>query len=86
LAGRPVEGSRLAAIPGAAQLRRAEPEDLVLVAVSSHGYTGRHGIFHFVLADIGTNQPAQVTPELNALSVSSDELSTWLRNVDAGDL
>ena len=86
LAGRAVEAARLAAIPGAVRLERAEPEDLVLLSVSSHGYTDTRGIFHFVLADIGANQPQQVTAALEQRTLSSDELSVWLREVDAGEL
>ena len=39
LAGRPLTIEQLATVPGLAQGERAQPEDLVLLAVSSHGYT-----------------------------------------------
>jgi len=86
LAGRPVDQARLAEVPGAWRLSRAEPEDLVLLSVSSHGYTDRRGIFHFVLADIGANHGGTVTPTLEARTLSSDDLSAWLREVDAREL
>ena len=86
LAGRPVDAARLRPIPQAERLARAQPEDVVVLAVSSHGYTDARGIFHFVLSDIGPDQTADVTPALQARTLSSDELSAWLRDVDAGEL
>src|SRR5260370_968053 len=39
------------------------------------------------LADIGRNQPQdRITEELQKRTLSSDELSGWLREVDAGEL
>ena len=74
-------------IPGAEGLEEAQPEDLVLLAFSSHGYTDVRGVFHMVLADIGKNQPQdRITEELQKRTLSSDELSGWLREVDAGEL
>jgi hypothetical protein len=86
LAGRSVTPQERAAIPDGRELRRAEPEDLILLAVSSHGYTDDHGIFHFVLADIGRDQGPEVTSALDAHTLSSDDLSIWLRGVIAGEL
>jgi hypothetical protein len=86
LAGRSVSPDRLAAIPDTARLQRAEPEDLVLISVSSHGYTDERGVFHFVLADTGAKQPQEVTSTLAGDTLSSDELSIWLREIDAGEL
>jgi hypothetical protein len=74
-------------IPGSERLERAQPEDLVLLAFSSHGYTDERGVFHMVLADIGKDQPQDhVTEKLQKRTLSSDELSGWLREVDAGEL
>ncbi len=40
-----------------------------------------------VLADIGSKAPpGKITAELQARSLSSDELSGWLREVDAGEM
>jgi hypothetical protein len=82
LAGRPVKE------PVRAQLgkirERAQPEDLVLISVSSHGYTDARGTFHFVTADV--NEPQRVTPALDRSTLNTDQLSAWLREVDAGEL
>ena len=74
-------------IPGIDKVEKAQPEDLVLLAFSSHGYTDDRGVFHMVLADIGPKTPQnKITPELQRRSLSSNELSGWLREVDAGEM
>jgi hypothetical protein len=74
-------------IPGAEGLEKAEPEDLVLLTFSSHGYTDKRGVFHMVLADIGKGQSQdRITEELQKRTLSSDQISAWLREVDAGEL
>ena len=50
------------------------------------GYTDERGTFHFVLADIGAGQLQQVTEKLSKRTLSTDELSAWLRDVDAGEM
>jgi hypothetical protein len=67
-----------------AQLEKAQPEDIVLLGISSHGYTDPRGIFHFVLQDV--NQPQQVTAALDQQTLNTDELSAWLREVDGGEI
>ncbi len=88
LAGRRVVDEQLKKeVPNIDKLELAQPEDLVILAFSSHGYTDKRGVFHMVLADIGKNQPqGQITEELQKRALSSDELSVWLREVDAGEL
>jgi WD40 repeat protein len=66
------------------RLEAARPEDLVVLAFSSHGYTDAAGTFHWVLHDV--DQPQAVTPALDRSTLSSDELTAWLRPVDAGDM
>ena len=73
-------------VPGAEGLEKAQPEDLVLLAFSSHGYTDPRGVFHMVLADIGKQPQNRITEELQRRTLSSDEVSGWLREVDAGEL
>jgi uncharacterized caspase-like protein len=63
---------------------RAQPEDLVVISVSSHGYTDDRGTFHFVTADVSELQ--RVTPALDRSTLNTDQLSAWLRQVDAGEL
>jgi len=86
LAGRAVKEPLRSQILKLGAIKRAEPEDLVLLTVSSHGYTDERGTFHFVLADIGAGQPQRVTEKLSKRTLSTDELSAWLRDVDAGEM
>ena len=81
LAGRTKPDSRLQKL---GLQEKAQPEDLVLISVSSHGYTDDRGTFHFVLADV--TAPQKVNETLNRQTLSSDQLSAWLREVDAGEL
>ncbi len=74
-------------IPNIEKVEKAQPEDLALLMFSSHGYTDDRGVFHMVLADIGPNTPQdRITTELQRKSLSSNELSGWLRKVDAGEM
>jgi hypothetical protein len=84
LAGKYVGDPLRGEIGKAAEIRKAEPEDLILISVSSHGYADPQGIFHFVTADV--TEPQRITPQLDRDSLSTDELSGWLRDVDAGEL
>jgi len=84
LAGRPADVALRKEIPHADRLRPARPEDLIIISVSSHGYTDSNGIFYIVPADTGT--AAVSSPEFRSHCISSDELSRWLRDVDAGEL
>jgi WD40 repeat protein/uncharacterized caspase-like protein len=83
LAGRKVDEEALKAIPNADKLRRATPEDLVLVSFSSHGYADERGNFYLFASDAGA--PSNLGDTL-ARAISSDELGAWLRDVDAGEL
>jgi hypothetical protein len=88
LAGRKVESARLEQIPPElrAELRRVEPEDLVLLSFSSHGVTDKDGEFYLLPYDLGKDSAGKVTLELLKRSVSSQELSLWLGPVDAEQL
>lgn len=87
LAGRKVTPERLAALgPAAAGIKPANPDDLVLVSLSSHGYVDAEGVFYLLPYDIGEGTSRQVTPEILSNSISSDELSLWLDGIDAGEM
>jgi WD40 repeat protein/uncharacterized caspase-like protein len=86
LAGKQFDPAQLASIPNADKLRQARPEDLVIISFASHGYADNSGRFYFVTYDTGTGTKPEVTPELLVKSISSDELSLWLRDVDAGEM
>ncbi|HVF66209.1 MAG TPA: hypothetical protein VM914_01005, partial [Pyrinomonadaceae bacterium] len=83
LAGRAVDGETLKSIPDADKLRRATPEDLVLVSFSSHGYADERGSFYLFASDAGASSNLA---DALARAISSDELGAWLRDVDAGEL
>jgi WD40 repeat protein len=68
------------------RIRQAKPDDMVLIAFSSHGYADKNGIFYIVPTDIDTGSRKRVTAQLLSRSISSDELSLWLRDVDAGEM
>lgn len=84
LAGKGSSPELIQGVPNAARLRPARPEDLVLISFSSHGYADVEGNFYLVPYDTGRS--SGITRELLRRSISSAELSLWLRDVDAGDL
>jgi hypothetical protein len=86
LAGKVVKDADQARLPGARQLRPAAPDDLVVLFVSSHGYTDDRGVYYLYPTDIGPGRGREVTPDLLRRCVSSTELAGWLRGVDAGQL
>lgn len=86
LAGRKVDEETLKSIPNADKLRRATPEDLVLVSFSSHGYADERGSFYLFTSDTGGGGASSDLKGALARAISSDELGAWLRDVDAGEL
>jgi len=88
LAGRTVDSALRARIPNADRIETATPEDLVLISASTHGYTDSTGVFYLFPQDIETasGESKRITPSLLRSTISSDELSLWLRDVDAGTL
>jgi len=75
-----------ASIPNADRLSQATPQDLLILSFSGHGYVDERGIFYAFTHDIGAGTDKNVTPDLLNRALSSDELSQWLRNVDAGNM
>src|SRR5262249_36242666 len=71
---------------GAEEIGKAEPDELVVLSVASHGYTSKEGMFYIVPSDSGETDGHGLTEELREKWISSDELSAWLREVDAGNL
>jgi len=86
LGGRAVNPALKSTIPNMGKLQPALPEDLVLIAFSSHGYADASGVFYLFPYDIGSHSEKKVTPELLRRTISSDELSAWLRDIDAGEM
>lgn len=86
LAGRSVELETRLRIPGAEKLSKVQPDDLVIISFSSHGYADSEGNFFMVPYDIGVDSKRVITRDLLKNFISSDELSLWLREVDAGEM
>ncbi len=84
-AGKTVSPDALKDVPNAASLKKVSPEDLVLIAFSGHGYADQNGIFYLLPSDIGKSADGSLAGVLQK-SISSDELSLWLRDVDAGEM
>ena len=62
----------------------ATPDDLFIVSFSGHGYTADDQ-FYIMPSDI-QGSCHQVDPSLLKKAISSDELSDWLRPIDAGEM
>lgn len=86
LAGQQVADEIRNAIPNSEKLRQSTPDDLVLILFSSHGYADRSGVFYFIPYDTGPGACNVFTETVRQRSISSDELSLWLRDVDAGQM
>jgi WD40 repeat protein/uncharacterized caspase-like protein len=84
LAGRPAGAAFRQRFPALASIPAVAPEDLVIVAFSSHGYMDASGRFYLFPYDTG---PSIDLPEQSTLMhlISSDELSAWVRDIDAGE-
>jgi len=85
LAGKKDKVEDLGDVPEAKLLEKVQPEDLVLLAFSGHGYADQNGIFYLVPYDIGKSAAGGLKQMLSK-AISSDELSLWLRDVDAGEM
>lgn len=85
LAGKTVSNDALTDIPNANLLEKVQPEDLVLIAFSGHGYADREGVFYLVPYDIGKNNSGGFEA-IKPKTISSDELSLWIRDIDAGEM
>jgi len=86
LAGRQLAPQQLAALPNAARLRKATPDDLVFISFSGHGFYESGGDFYLLPTDIGTGSGREPTEAVLAASISSAELARWLRDVDGGEM
>jgi hypothetical protein len=85
LAGTKVDEQLRRSIPNYGELRQATPDDLVLLSFSSHGYADAMGNFYLLPYDVGSAAGPEQLPDPQSC-ISSDELSLWLRDVDAGEM
>ena len=79
------ESDAPAAVPCAESLSEAKPDDLVYLSFSGHGLSGKNGLFHLFLSDIGAGDRRVVNEDLLGRTLDSDELADYLRSVDAGN-
>jgi WD40 repeat protein len=86
LSGKNVAPELLKGIPNGDKLRRVEPEDLVIITFAGHGVADEQGIFYFVPYDTGAKETAELNEDDLRRCISSDELSLWLRDIDAGEM
>jgi hypothetical protein len=89
LAGKPLNAAATAllqTIQGADKLQTVTPDDLFLLSFSGHGFADDSGNFYLIPQDTGPSTGKAITAELRQHSISSEELSQWLRDVDAGDM
>jgi len=84
LAGKNVSPELIASIPNADKIKTANPEDTLIISYSGHGYADDKREFYLFPYDIGTGKERSVAPAVLKRLISSEELSLWLRDVDAG--
>jgi WD40 repeat protein len=77
LRGREVPNEIQELIPGITGLKPATPNDIIIISFSGHGYTDNQGVFSFLTDKDGES--------LSDSTISSDMLSKWLRDIDAGE-
>ena len=85
LAGRGISMETQQKIPNYQQIRPAMPDDFVLVTFSTHGYSAKNSDFYLFPSDITQANANQTIPDLRSM-ISGEELSIWLRDVDAGEI
>jgi hypothetical protein len=87
LAGHAVSEQAKAAIPNVEQLQAAQPEDVLIISYSGHGVADGAGQFYLYPHDLGLpTTPGERGDVPFARLISSEELSLWLRDVDAGEM
>ena len=84
LSGRPRLPSELQGIAGVSDIRKARPEDLVIIAFAAHGDVEPSGRFYLLPSDSGRSNA--ITPATRKLFISADELAEWLEPLDAGEI
>jgi hypothetical protein len=86
LAGRESDAEAASRVRGIDRIRPARPEDMLILSFSSHGVADGSGGFFFLPYDVGPGRTSEITQDVLARAISSDELSAWLREVDAGQI
>jgi len=81
LSGRDIKPEQRRLIPNIDQIRKATPDDLVIISFSGHGVTGKSGVFSLVTAG-RLDEQGKIADSL----IGSDTLEVWLRDIDAGSI
>ena len=67
------------------RVAKATPEDLVIFSWSGHGLSSATGSFYLLPEDV-LNEPNSLAPAFLASCISSEELSSWLRDLSPADM
>jgi WD40 repeat protein/uncharacterized caspase-like protein len=78
-----VRGARQIPMSVQSVLKRAGPDDVVLFYFSGHGFTDKKGVFYLYPYDPSATNEKDITVDR---LISSAELSSWLKNLDAGEI
>jgi len=70
----------------AAIARQATPDDIFIMSFSGHGYTDEQGRFYMLPSNLTGSCDRLPDKQVLASAISSDELSEWLRPIDAGEM
>jgi hypothetical protein len=84
LAGGSIDPRLLSDVPNAGSLRKATPDDIVILSYSGHGYTDPSQNFFLVPSD--ARLPSASAPRADTGLISSDELAVWLEDIDAAQI
>lgn len=83
LSGADTDAASLKGVVGAELLQPLIPEDLLIVAISTHGLATADGEFYLMPHDTGNDE--QGNPVLSR-TISSSEISAWLGELAAGEI
>jgi WD40 repeat protein len=86
LAGGEPNRDVLSHLPNGNRLRAATPDDVVILSFSGHGIAAADGEFYLLPSDIGSGDSRDLTASLLGHGISTDELASWFRDVDAADI
>jgi hypothetical protein len=91
LAGKDAKIERSQVLNCASEIRRAEPEDLIIFTYSGHGYNDNQGNYYIFPYDTGNvtddrTSNNELSDDLVRHLISSDKLSAWMQDIDAGEI
>ncbi|HEX7312606.1 MAG TPA: caspase family protein [Pyrinomonadaceae bacterium] len=82
---REVSAEVLKQIPGREKIKPVEPEDILIITYSGHGYADQSGIFYLLPYDVGKHT-RRLSADTLKRTISSDELSLWMRDITAKEM